>query len=246
MNAYLYSHSAVMSAMITGPSKFPTARNRKRSDWADAHRNRWIDWEKSARERLAKRYDPQEIARAERVVRSDDPQAIEKLQEKLAMLTEVQERMKAANSVIRGKGTQEEKEQDLTALGLRPKQIAELFTPSWYGLGFAKFSLTNNGAEIRRIKERIESLERESARPAVADDDYLPNVRMEENKDDMRLRLFFDGKPSAAVRELLKANGFKWSPTNEAWQRLLNNNARFAARHMKPKLAELLAPTSTA
>ena len=246
MNAYLYSHSAVMSAFIAGPSKFPTARNKKRVDWADGHRQRWYEWEKAARERLGKKYDPQQIAWAARVVRSDDPQAVEKLQEKLATLTQVQEVMKAANSVIRGKGSQEEKEQDLTALGLRPKQIAELFTPSWHGLGFPKFSLTNNGAEIRRTKERIESLEKEAARPAVEDDNYLPDVRMEENKDDMRLRLFFDGKPCEEVRKLLGANGFHWSKTVGAWQRLLNNNARFAARHMKPKLAELLAPAAAA
>jgi hypothetical protein len=37
--AYLRSHAAVMSTMITGPANFPTDRNRKRSGWADNKRN---------------------------------------------------------------------------------------------------------------------------------------------------------------------------------------------------------------
>jgi hypothetical protein len=41
----------------------------------------------------------------------------------------------------------------------------------------------------------------------------------------MRLQLIFDGKPSDEVREVLKKNGFKWSPKNGAWQRQLTDNA---------------------
>lgn len=43
------------------------------------------------------------------------------------------------------------------------------------------------------------------------------------------MQLIFDEKPSAEQREVLKQNGFHWSPTEQAWQRLLNNNAIYAA-----------------
>jgi hypothetical protein len=107
-------------------------------------------------------------------------------------------------------------------------------------VGYPPFSLSNNNAEIRRLKGRVAELEREAARVAVADEAYLPGVRLEENKEDARLRLFFEGKPDSEVRALLKKNGFRWSPTNEAWQRLLNANARHTVTWMKPQLAALL------
>jgi hypothetical protein len=55
------------------------------------------------------------------------------------------------------------------------------------------------------------------------------------NKEEMRLQLFFEGKPSDKTRETLKSNGFRWAPSNMAWQRLLNGNAESALRRMTDK-----------
>ncbi len=49
MNAYLSSHANVASSMITGPARFPTARNQKRSQWADNKANELVEWEKKGR-----------------------------------------------------------------------------------------------------------------------------------------------------------------------------------------------------
>lgn len=54
-----------------------------------------------------------------------------------------------------------------------------------------------------------------------------------ENADIMRLQLMFDGKPDEETRSKLKANGFRWSPKNGAWQRQLTENARRALRAME-------------
>src|SRR5574343_737030 len=48
MNAYLSSHSSVMSSMIVGPARFPVARNEKRSRWADNKRNELYEWDNKA------------------------------------------------------------------------------------------------------------------------------------------------------------------------------------------------------
>ncbi len=50
----------------------------------------------------------------------------------------------------------------------------------------------------------------------------------------------FEGKPSAEIRQLLKSNAFRWSPTQKAWQRQLTNNARYVARLVVKKLQEEL------
>lgn len=55
------------------------------------------------------------------------------------------------------------------------------------------------------------------------------------NKDEMRLQLIFDGKPSDKTRETLKSNSFRWAPSSAAWQRLLNDNAVWALKRISDK-----------
>ena len=57
-------------------------------------------------------------------------------------------------------------------------------------------------------------------------------VEVTENADIMRLQIRFDGKPDSDIRAALKHKGFRWSPSNEAWQRQLTNNARYALREL--------------
>ena len=52
------------------------------------------------------------------------------------------------------------------------------------------------------------------------------------NKDEMRLQLVFDGKPAEKTREILKSNGFRWAPSQTAWQRLLNDNSEYALKRI--------------
>ena len=45
------------------------------------------------------------------------------------------------------------------------------------------------------------------------------------------MQLIFEDKPDADTRQALKSEGFKWAPSQGAWQRQLNQNAiRAAAR----------------
>lgn len=52
------------------------------------------------------------------------------------------------------------------------------------------------------------------------------------NKEEMRLQLVFDGKPAEKTREILKTNGFRWAPSQSAWQRLLNDNSEYALKRI--------------
>jgi hypothetical protein len=95
--------------------------------------------------------------------------------------------------------------------------------PSW--------ALSNNNAEIRRVKERIKSLSRQKEIGYVGWE--FAGGKVEANTQDNRLQIFFEEKPDAEVREELKGNGFRWSPKAGAWQRQLNDNAYFAANYVK-------------
>ena len=91
--------------------------------------------------------------------------------------------------------------------------------PSW--------ALSNNNAEIRRIKERIQSLSVNKEELYTGWE--FAGGKAEINVKDNRLQLFFDDKPDGKIRDELKANGFRWSPKASAWQRQLNSNAIYAA-----------------
>ena len=59
---------------------------------------------------------------------------------------------------------------------------------------------------------------------------------MVKNSDAMRLQLSFDNKPSEAIRQNLKSNGYKWSSKEGVWQRQLTDNAIYNFNKIKNTL----------
>ena len=101
---------------------------------------------------------------------------------------------------------------------------------SWEQVPYASYKLTNNSAEIRRLKKRIEQL---STDKAVGFAGWkFPGGQVVANIGNNRLQLFFDEKPSDEQRRELKGCGFHWSPSEGVWQRQLNSNAIYAADHI--------------
>jgi hypothetical protein len=96
----------------------------------------------------------------------------------------------------------------------------------------ATYILQNLGQNIRNVEQRIEQLEKAKAKPTSdITDQYNTTVcKVIENTDIMRLQLIFDGKPSEDIRDILKSHAFRWSPSNEAWQRQLTNNAKYETK----------------
>ena len=165
-----------------------------------------------------------------RPIYSEDPKAVEKLQVKLEKLKEMQARMKECNAYYRKHGTL------VGCVALTEKGAREMddeIRNRQYGekVPYPSYYLSNNNAEIRRLSKRVEQLSH----------DYevgfagwkFAGGEAKINRDIYRLQLFFDEKPSAEQRTELKRNGFVWSPTQGAWQRLLNLGAISAASQMK-------------
>jgi G3E family GTPase len=100
--------------------------------------------------------------------------------------------------------------------------------------------LQNLGQNIRSVEERIKQLENAKQKPTEEKtEQYNSTVcKVVENTDIMRLQLIFEGVPSADIRSILKSNGFKWSPSNGAWQRQLTDNARYSTKKVIKQLEE--------
>ncbi|MGL5297783.1 MAG: DUF3560 domain-containing protein [Plesiomonas sp.] len=93
---------------------------------------------------------------------------------------------------------------------------------------FKTWQLSNNNAEIRRLRQRIEQIEKLHSAALIerAGDGW----RMFE--DDGRIQISFDGKPAAELRQLCKGTGFVWSPSRCAWVRKVTVRAVNEARRL--------------
>lgn len=144
-----------------------------------------------------------------------DPQAVQKLKEKLEKLEKLQAKMKAANKAIR-KGD----DAALIELGFSELQIQNLKTPDWCGrIGFADFSITNNGAEIRRVKKRIEQVAKEQARECAPAECVMGDnpAAVVDNPERGSTELIFIKKPSEHVLSRLKLCGWRYAPSTKVW-----------------------------
>ena len=168
-------------------------------------------------------------------IRSDEANAVEKLEKKLKALEDRQEHMKAVNKAIRLKDTGKGDEK-LAELGYGSEQIAELRKPDFAGrIGYPSYHLQNNNANIRRIRKRIEDLKAEQSH-GQAEDKHFQGFTLREDKAAVRIQFLFDDKPDEETRAILKSNGFRWSPKAKAWQRMLNDNGRRAAERVLKEL----------
>lgn len=175
MNAGFSIDARCPSILISGGSNFPVRKKEKQNAARDRNMAEW--------RRIQGLLDKIRGV-GTGGISSDDPQALAKLEAKLAKLEKHQELMKAANAAIRMK----DKEKG-------DKRLAELgYTP--------------------------EGWEFDGGQVVV-------------NTDENRLQIIFDGKPDADLRAELKSEGFRWAPSQGAWQRQLTDNAFRAARRIE-------------
>lgn len=167
---------------------------------------------------------------------SDDPSALDKLREKLEGLTKLQELMKVTNQAIRKAKTPDAQIAALKELGFKEARIVQLLTPGFSGIGYPGYRITNNSANIRRIKQRIEQLEKVEAMETT--EETIGNVRIVSNVEANRVQIFFPSIPAENVRKELKGSGFRWCRSEGAWQRHLNGWAYKLAKDIVSKSIE--------
>lgn len=234
----LRAKARCISAMITGPAKFPVARAEKANKAEHNKSVELTDYIQRVKKAIDKQNNPQNHS-----ISSDDKNALQLLKDKLEKLTAAQSQMKQCNKIIKSvKTNREQKIEQLKGVFGPMFDAEKLFIPDCFGnIGFASFSLTNNNATIKATEDRIKQLEMASNRK-TREITTIEGIKMVENAEENRVQFFFNGKPEQSIIDLMKSNGFKWSPTQGCWQRLWNNNAIYAINHyilpvLKNKLA---------
>ena len=216
MNSGFAIDARVPSVLIAGGSNFPVRKKEKQNAARDKNYKEWKDIQ-GLLEKIR--------STGMGGISADDPDAVKKLNAKLEKLTKAQETMKAVNAYYRKNKTLEscpeldsEATQKLKAR-MEIRGVQDKPYPTW--------ALSNNNAEIRRIKDRIQSLSVNKEELFTGWE--FAGGRAEINVKDNRLQLFFEDKPDGKIRDELKSNGFRWSPKALAWQRQLTSNAIYAA-----------------
>lgn len=123
-------------------------------------------------------------------ISSDAPDAIDLLRDKLAKMEAAQAMMRQKNAEA-GRGN--------------PKP-------------YPAYELSNNSANIRRVKARIADLEKRASQSSQEWE--FEGGRLVDSVEENRVQIFFDGKPDEKIRAALKGRGFRWAPSVKAWQRM--------------------------
>jgi hypothetical protein len=223
---WLSAQSRCFSQAVTGAGGWKPATFRRHEKTNAAERN--------AYNRL-KEWCLKVIKRCNRQERLTGWAEVERLEAILEQLTENQEKMKAANKIVRSKRLAEvQKVDELVALGYTEEIAIKLLSlRGWWGAGFAPFELSNNNARIKDTEAKIHRHRALAERGAGGDEVHEhPWGKVVVAFADERYRFIFDGKPEPDVISLLKSNGFKWSPKNAAWQRQITANAKYAVKRV--------------
>ena len=227
--AYLASSSRCVSWFIAGPSKFPAARMNKRADVAHRRLDEMLEFRRHALQSIRSTLRPD----LKPIMAGDaDADALERLQLQLTKLSRNQEYIRAANAAIRktAKKGRDAQIVGLVELGFSDAQASQWLIADFGGrIGFPDYALTNNRVDIRRIEKRIKAVEARAGWETNEVEDGS-GVTVREDVEANPVMLYFPGKPDAATHTTLKVNGFKWPPTQGAWQRYLNAAGQAAAR----------------
>lgn len=212
------------SVLIAGPANFPVRKKEKQNRADDANIREW-----------------QEIQGILHRIRgvgtagisSDDENALQKLREKLARHEREQEAMKSINAYYRKHGT-------LDGCPLlsaeETEKIKAAMARDWRAnpKPYESYLLNNNNQTIRSVKARIAELEAKQSSPAPEGWSF-DGGRVVMNQEENRIQILFDGKPAEDIRSELKHAGFRWAPSQGAWQRMLNQNGIYAAKSVTEK-----------
>lgn len=202
LNARFRIDARVPSILIAGGSNFPTRQKEKQNAARDQNMAEWKEIEGILHK--IKNTGMGGIS-------ADRPDAIQQLEGKLKRCEELQKKMRDVNAYYR-------KHHTLGGCELLTREenhvLSEALKTAWNPKPYPSYLLSNNSAEIRRLKSRLAEL-KENQEVGFSGWKFAGEEAVA-NKEYNRLQLFFEEKPSPEERSMLRKSGFKWAPSTEA------------------------------
>lgn len=163
-----------------------------------------------------------------KVIYSSDENALEKLRQRLQTQKEKHEEMKRQNKYFREHCTMKDYPgmKDDTA-AIIDDAIEHGY--SWCKAPYPQYAIQNSNQRIKATEMRIKELEQEQSREEAEYDTEGLGFEVVENKDISRLQIIYGHRVDGDTYKSLRQYGFVFSHTNNAFQRQLNERARWAA-----------------
>lgn len=216
------------SVMISGGSNFPVRKKEKQVAAWNANRANYEKAESILRKIRSVGTGPIDFA---------DPHAEEMLTDRINNLQAELDACKEANAYYRKHKTLE------GCPGISAKALSWLTRPGVFNVGengtplefyktpFPAYHTTSIRQRLKKAKERLEEYYKRKTNGQESGNGLkFDGGEIVKNAELNRLQILFDDIPDAETRTALKQNGFRWSPSNKAWQRQLTDAAERAAK----------------
>lgn len=222
-NAKNRNNASCQSIMVSGGSNFPVGKKEKQMARDDSLIREYDEINEILKKMVSVGTGPVDLA---------DPHAREILEFRLDQELEKQKTEKAVNAWYRKHGTiigcPALPEDSAQRLQKQFEKVKSSYSVS--DVPFPSYELSSVRGKIKRLRSRIEDLDRLQDAPAGERDIDFEGGHIVRNIEQNRLQIFFDEKPDDDLRGELKSHGFRWAPSQEAWQRQLTENAVAAAK----------------
>lgn len=214
-------HSRIMSAMITGPARFPSRRNGKMNNYYDNAVNEFRAWREKALKSIARRI---EEAKPEDQKAEEEWMRVKRMIDEHFLPTNLYNKLETI--ARNGKVDLMNKAIEYVR-SLNESRVKPIFTNRHKFWKLAE--LANQSISKQAEKENQKDVEI-----------LFDGGRVIKNYSEDRVQIVFDTKPRPDVISNLKHNGFRWSPRFFAWQRQLTDNAFYAVTRVIPVVIEQL------
>lgn len=253
-NDIIAKRAAWMPWTVCGPARYNSAKN---SAKADRQMEAAVEWNRKMdafilhTQTMIRDAIPQEELLAQyrsgkrrEPISADDPLAAEKLAARIEGLKDFHERMKERNAWWRKHKTMKGcPDLDDDKAGKMDRDIND--PRQLYHVPYATYELQLNNANIKRLEERLQTIQAQRQQAAALPDGKAQDERsgftVERCPADGRINILFDEKPEADARDILKGEGFHWSPRAKVWTRKLTPGAEAALRRIVAALEKLPA-----
>lgn len=225
--AWASSMSRCLSPMITGPANFPVRRNEKANVTERKRLEEYLYYVDNTHKKIIK--EIKNINKAETLTELTE-----------ANIKTINEELETVLGIVKGE-LPYTKTLIVDAMLRRLNRMT--IKERQYAINKAKEMQQSNGvllfnsihkfwkiADIPQVETKTEETPictPESTEETIYEAD---GIRIINNYLAERVQIMTDSKPEATQIDWLKKNGFKWSPSNKAWQRQNTANGKFAVK----------------
>lgn len=218
-NDYNRNGASCPSILVSGGSNFPVKKKNRQNAREDSLWQEYKEIEDILGKIKSIGTGPVDLA---------DPHARELLEDQLQRLQERLETGKAMNAHYRKHKTMKGF-RDLSDEAAARMDTAIAEAPAFAQRPAPDFELTSLRGKIKRVQARLEELEKLKAGD-VPEGWKFDGGEVVINTELNRLQIVLDDRPEDDMKQELKSRGFRWAPSQGAWQQQLTDNAIYAAK----------------